>query len=817
MINTSVNKNEYTIQSGVVEYPIGFPFYFNPDRTPQLLVKIGEEELRFNHNFELSEDKGSVVLRPTEEESWTLEGPEDFSWMTKWDGMDLLIKRAVPFVQDSDYQLGRISSEQIERDFDLSVMRDQALDSEIKKLRNEVVDEFIATDSRFDSIQEQTDDEFRDVRDEFAEADRALSDKIIETKTELQNSIDNIPDTYTKEELDVKFAEIPEAVDAYTKAEVDAKLSSVYKFKGSVANVGELPANAVVGDTYNVEDTGANYAWDGTKWDKLSDTIDLSDYATKEDINAIGGDGTAGQVLTKTADGMMWQDDASLPDQTGNTGKFLMTNGSMASWSDKPLVNNNTEGLGIIGNTNEHKSVAIGKLAFTNKNGCVAISDNYGSAVADELYAVCIGGGTKASGVYSIALGAYAKAQALSAIQLGVGTNSDAKTFKVANGNGNFEMMSADGTIPAERMSATAGTTGQVLTKTDTGMAWQDTSGGGGDYLPLSGGTMTGPINIYQENTNYQKRSIFTTVVKPTDSAASGNLFEIKQDQSSVYVPAFKVTGNIAPNTDESVDFGNASYHFRNVFTKYINAGRDDGPNYATDLYNITVPVKKGTMALLEDIPESTQLETLPVASSDNLNKIYQYTGETSETYTNGYFYKCTETDGVYSWTQVNVQGGGGASLPDQTGNAGKVLMTDGSTASWSDKPLVNTASNINCVGIGRFAGAGRLYTVNIGGNSACNANGAVALGYSAQTTADALYGIAIGYSVSTNGVHAIQLGSTGSGWTTNSDANTFKVANANGNFEMMDANGNVPLDRLTYVTDQIGDISTALTAILGE
>lgn len=125
MINTSVSKNEETIQSGVVDYPIGFKFYFNPDRTPQLRVKIGDEELRFKYNFDLSEDKGSVVLMPTEEESWTLEDPEDFSWMTKWDGKDLLIERAVPLVQDSDYQLGRISSEQIERDFDLSVMRDQ--------------------------------------------------------------------------------------------------------------------------------------------------------------------------------------------------------------------------------------------------------------------------------------------------------------------------------------------------------------------------------------------------------------------------------------------------------------------------------------------------------------------------------------------------------------------------------------------------------------------------------------------------------------------------------------------------------------------
>ena len=153
MINTPVNKNEHTIQSGVVDYPIGFPFYFNPDRTPQLLVKIGDEELRFNYNFELSEDNGSVVLKPTEEESWTLEGPEDFSWMTKWNGKYLLIERVVPFVQDSDYQLGRISSEQIERDFDLSVMRDQMLADEISERADDVQGKIDVLGNRVSSIE----------------------------------------------------------------------------------------------------------------------------------------------------------------------------------------------------------------------------------------------------------------------------------------------------------------------------------------------------------------------------------------------------------------------------------------------------------------------------------------------------------------------------------------------------------------------------------------------------------------------------------------------------------------------------------------
>ena len=66
---------------------------------------------------------------------------------------------------------------------------------------------------------------------------------------------------------------------------VDAKVSSVYKLKGSVANYSSLPTeNLTEGDVYNLLDTGDNYVWDGTAWDKLGGTIDLSSYALKTDI-----------------------------------------------------------------------------------------------------------------------------------------------------------------------------------------------------------------------------------------------------------------------------------------------------------------------------------------------------------------------------------------------------------------------------------------------------------------------------------------------------------------------------------------------------
>lgn len=92
----------------------------------------------------------------------------------------------------------------------------------------------------------------------------------------------NIDLLATKEEV----AEKANASEVYTKTEIDAKIASVYVYKGSVATQAELSQeNNKVGDTYNVTDTGHNYTWDGTQWDDLGGTIDLSAYATTEALN----------------------------------------------------------------------------------------------------------------------------------------------------------------------------------------------------------------------------------------------------------------------------------------------------------------------------------------------------------------------------------------------------------------------------------------------------------------------------------------------------------------------------------------------------
>ncbi|HEX8576988.1 MAG TPA: hypothetical protein VF677_11905 [Flavobacterium sp.] len=77
----------------------------------------------------------------------------------------------------------------------------------------------------------------------------------------------------------------------YTKTEIDTKISSVYKYKGSVATLADLPSSGqVIGDVYDVQTDGSNYAWNGIEWDRLGGMVDMSgkeDTANKsQDVEA---------------------------------------------------------------------------------------------------------------------------------------------------------------------------------------------------------------------------------------------------------------------------------------------------------------------------------------------------------------------------------------------------------------------------------------------------------------------------------------------------------------------------------------------------
>lgn len=100
----------------------------------------------------------------------------------------------------------------------------------------------------------------------------------------------NVSDVYTQTQintfLDAKADKANTPTISDMNSAIASAISGVYKYKGSVSTYDNLPTtDLTIGDVYNVEDTGDNYAWTGTTWDKLAGIVDLSDYATLTYVN----------------------------------------------------------------------------------------------------------------------------------------------------------------------------------------------------------------------------------------------------------------------------------------------------------------------------------------------------------------------------------------------------------------------------------------------------------------------------------------------------------------------------------------------------
>ena len=87
---------------------------------------------------------------------------------------------------------------------------------------------------------------------------------------------------------------------------VISQIGTVYRYKGSVKNYSDLPTNADNGDVYNVENAylqypaGTNYAWNGTTWDALGGSIDLSNYVTQTSLTETLKDYATITYITQT-------------------------------------------------------------------------------------------------------------------------------------------------------------------------------------------------------------------------------------------------------------------------------------------------------------------------------------------------------------------------------------------------------------------------------------------------------------------------------------------------------------------------------------
>lgn len=171
------------------------------------------------------------------------------------------------------------------------------------------------------------------------------------------------------EENKAKVEEVDIKVDNLA-ARVEAALAGVLHYKGSVATYGDLPADAEIGDVYNVIDTGANYAWTGSEWDELGSVVDLSNCVTLDSAQYIDGvktfrktGATPNRAIIRFAN-------------TGHDVPFGLDGGEMFSSSSfKPLTSEQCD-LGL--SSNKWKNLYLsGKIYLYNANNCIEATASY--------------------------------------------------------------------------------------------------------------------------------------------------------------------------------------------------------------------------------------------------------------------------------------------------------------------------------------------------------------------------------------------------------------------------------------------------------
>lgn len=108
-------------------------------------------------------------------------------------------------------------------------------------------------------------------------------------KRALQGLWDDVKTYISNLDLGVSWSDIEDKPDVALKSD----LTTVYRFKGSVATVDDLPIFGMeVGDVWDVAN-GMNYAWDGEYWDALGMNLTIepiSDETIDSIIQEVTGD-----------------------------------------------------------------------------------------------------------------------------------------------------------------------------------------------------------------------------------------------------------------------------------------------------------------------------------------------------------------------------------------------------------------------------------------------------------------------------------------------------------------------------------------------
>ena len=164
-----------------------------------------------------------------------------------------------------------------------------------------------------------------------------------------------------------------------------SKIASAYVYQGSKPTIDDLPKPPDVenGWVYNVETDGMNYAWNGTAWDALGPTIDLTPYATLENLSE-----HALTTATSTITGYV-----ILADNLGSSTLYAVPNAKTVKdyidpkYSEFTSYKTETDAtLGTLEQSIETNYTSLTSLVDTTSSSLLTSLTSYQQTTEDNLY-----------------------------------------------------------------------------------------------------------------------------------------------------------------------------------------------------------------------------------------------------------------------------------------------------------------------------------------------------------------------------------------------------------------------------------------------
>lgn len=261
----------------------------------------------------------------------------------------------------------------------------------------------------------------------------------------------------TKSYVDTQLATKANASNVYTKAEVDSKVSSVYRVKGSVASYANLPTvDVTIGDVYNVNDTGANYVATSTTptWDKLSETVDLSGYATTAAWTEITSKpswiGSSKPTYTASEVGALASGGTAVnASKVANSFIFKVAGGSTEGTNLYTFNGSAAKTINVVAGSNVTLTPTAGQLSISAKDTTYAVATTSANGLMSSAMVTKLNGVATNANNYSLPT---ATSSVLGGVKTGSNITNSSGTISLSSSN----VTSALGYTPVKNESGVA-------------------------------------------------------------------------------------------------------------------------------------------------------------------------------------------------------------------------------------------------------------------------------------------------------------------------------------------------------------------------